>query len=154
MAFSPENCCFCLLILFFPSVFQGIESISTETPSKAVRTKQGLIQGFLQDIRTSNGDKTGLRVEVFRGVPFAAAPIGSLRFLPPVTPSPWKVVRETKNFGPACPQTFPDVENRTEALRHMSEARYQEILRAKTALRNESEDCLYMNIYVPLSGNI
>ena len=41
---------------------------------------------------------------MFQGVPFAAAPVGPLRFRPPVDPEPWAGVRETTQSGPAAPQ--------------------------------------------------
>ena len=38
------------------------------------------------------------------GIPFAAAPVKNLRFMPPVTVSPWKEVLDTNQFQPVCPQ--------------------------------------------------
>jgi len=49
------------------------------------------------------------------GIPFAAAPVKNLRFMPPVTVSPWKEVLDTNQFQPVCPQVnqcqpvFPQV---------------------------------------------
>lgn len=44
------------------------------------------------------------RVHAFRGVPYAAAPVGALRFRPPAPVIPWIHVRNTRAFGPPCPQ--------------------------------------------------
>ena len=41
---------------------------------------------------------------VFRGVPFAAPPVGPLRWRPPVLPVVWAGVRDAREFGPPCPQ--------------------------------------------------
>ncbi|HEX4181313.1 MAG TPA: carboxylesterase family protein [Caulobacteraceae bacterium] len=42
--------------------------------------------------------------ESFLGVPFAAPPVGPLRWKPPQPVAPWTGVREASVFGPACPQ--------------------------------------------------
>lgn len=44
------------------------------------------------------------RVAVYKGVPYAAPPVGSLRFRPPVPMKPWDGVREAYLFGDACHQ--------------------------------------------------
>ena len=41
----------------------------------------------------------------FLGIPFAAPPIGPLRFAPPVPFPSWTSIRPALQFGPGCPQT-------------------------------------------------
>ena len=41
----------------------------------------------------------------FRGLPYAAAPTGDLRWRPPVPPARWKGVRDATAFAPSCPQS-------------------------------------------------
>lgn len=41
---------------------------------------------------------------VYKGVPYAAAPVGLLRFRPPAAPTAWKGVRAADRFGALCPQ--------------------------------------------------
>ncbi|MEV0322491.1 carboxylesterase/lipase family protein [Streptomyces sp. NPDC050658] len=63
------------------------------------------------------------RVTVFRGIPYAAPPVGPLRFASPMPPEPWKGVRDAIRFGAPALQTdyVPD----------------------------GSEDCLYANVWTP-----
>ncbi len=65
----------------------------TVPESDVVRVEQGLVRG------SREGD-----VVVYRDVPFAAPPVGPLRWLPPEPPAPWQSVRDASEFGPPCPQ--------------------------------------------------
>ena len=51
-------------------------------------------------------------VEAFLAIPYAAPPVGSLRFLPPASPGPWPGIRPANNLPPVCPQQMPDLTNR------------------------------------------
>jgi para-nitrobenzyl esterase len=63
------------------------------TPTIAV-TQFGAVEGVV--------DGNFLR---FRGIPFAAPPVGNLRWKPPVAPASWDGIRSAANFGNRCPQT-------------------------------------------------
>jgi len=67
---------------------------------------------------------------VFRGVPYAAPPVGDLRWRPPQAVKPWTGVRKASEFGARCvqPSLFSDM-----------------IFPEKSM----SEDCLYLNIWTP-----
>ena len=58
-----------------------------------VRVRQGLLKGVVQD-----------GVLVFRGVPFAAPPVGALRFRPPQPAAQWEGLRDAVSNGPAAIQ--------------------------------------------------
>ncbi len=64
------------------------------------------------------------------GIPFAAPPVGPLRWHPPQPVQPWKGVRLATRFGPRCMQlpVFSDMVFRSDGM---------------------SEDCLYLNVWVP-----
>jgi para-nitrobenzyl esterase len=64
---------------------------------------------------------------IFKGIPFAAAPVGPLRFAPPVAPQPWTTARDASAFGSACPQNN----------------------QPGTA---QSEDCLSLNVWAHTRG--
>ena len=61
-----------------------------------VRTQSGLVSGVSSRWIPS--------VTVFKGIPFAAPPVGNLRFRPPQPPLPWHGVLKAGRFGPICPQ--------------------------------------------------
>ena len=92
-----------------------IQSVGGQSALNAriVKTKQGTVKGVL--VVPSNRELQP--VEAFLGVPYASPPVGALRFMPPVSPLPWNGVRLMDKYGPACPQTLPDVGNEREALR-------------------------------------
>ncbi|HEY40473.1 MAG TPA: carboxylesterase family protein [Dehalococcoidia bacterium] len=82
-----------------------------------IMTDSGLVSGTLVD-------DAGEEVRVYKGIPFAAPPVGDLRWEPPQSVEPWEGVLECTDFAPIAPQvTSSDAE--------------------------QSEDCLYLNVYTP-----
>ena len=92
--------------------------------SATAQTTAGTIEGT---------EENGLCV--FRGVPFAAPPVGELRFKPPQPVESWDGVREAKSFGPISLQ----------ASNEMLEA----LLPPSDPPQPQSEDCLYLNVWTP-----
>ena len=93
----------------------------------------GLSSQNLVDVRVAEGvlagtDSSG--VKIFKGVPFAAPPVGNLRWREPQPVEPWQGVRKATQFGPNPMQEplFGDMNFGT---------------------RQMSEDCLYLNIWTP-----
>ena len=89
-----------------------------------VRTEAGMVQG------TMEGGTT-----VFKGIPFAAPPLGDLRWRAPKPPVAWTGVRQADKFSPACVQV-PIV--------------FRE-LGMDTV--ETSEDCLYLNVWTPAKSS-
>lgn len=116
--------------------------------SRIVEIETGSIRGIILELNSRHLEP----VEVFRGVPYARPPVGPLRFLPPQLPLPWPGTRLADTFGAVCPQRHPDVSNRTAALQDIPKGRYHFLKRIIPLLVNQSEDCLFLNIYVPGSG--
>ena len=50
-------------------------------------------------------EDTGTGTYAWKGVPFAKAPVGDLRWKPPVDPDPWTSPKYTQQFGNACVQS-------------------------------------------------
>lgn len=116
--------------------------------SRVVRTRNGDIRGFIVTPESRYLEP----VEAFRGIPYASAPIGTLRFMPPVSGAQWSGVKIAEEFGPVCPQVLPDIRNETAVLKRISKGRLEYLKRILPFLTNQSEDCLYLNIYAPAQG--
>ena len=92
--------------------------------------------------RVEQGQVQGLRgghpeVSVFRGIPYAAPPVGPLRWKPPQMPLPWQGVYQAYDFSSIACQ--PGLPSGTPAGR----------LRAAGPPRPQSEDCLTLNLWTP-----
>ncbi len=83
----------------------------------------GLIAGTVRD-----------GISEFKGIPFAAPPVGALRWKAPQPVTPWSGVRQTVKFGPACMQ------DPAQATRMAPGVRL-------------SEDCLYLDIWTPAKSS-
>lgn len=57
-------------------------------------------------------------------------------------------------FSAVCPQRLPDIANETAALERMPRGRLEYLKRLLPYLKNQSEDCLYLNIYAPIQGKL
>jgi para-nitrobenzyl esterase len=88
-----------------------------------VTTKSGKLEGF-----TENG------LYVFKGVPYAAQPVGDLRWMPTQPVKPWSGVRPAKKFGAISPQNAMPV-----AAPGMPDF----------SKEVQDEGCLYLNIWTP-----
>lgn len=64
--------------------------------SRIVHTKYGSVSGVIVHLEGRHLDP----VEAFRGIPYASPPIGSLRFMPPVTGALWSGVKKADRYVP------------------------------------------------------
>jgi para-nitrobenzyl esterase len=94
------------------------------------KTEFGVVEG----LPGGNPDVT-----IFKGIPFAAPPVGALRWRPPKAPSSWDGIYKAYSFPNICPQQL-----RTPGGRHV-----------ETPLPFEApnEDCLYLNIWTPAESS-
>ena len=128
-------------------LFILINIVSSMSP-RVVDTTKGRLKGF---IVTPPG-RHFKPVEVYLGVPYARAPVADFRYLPPVSSPPWDGVRKATKMPPACPQTLPDIRNETAALETMPRGRLEYLKKLLPYLQDQSEDCLFLNIYAPYQG--
>ncbi len=92
---------------------------------RTVRVETGMLEG----VEDANG------VTAFKGIPFAAPPVGNLRWRPPQPPVRWDGVRKADRFGASCVQ------------KEVAElGPYTEESLTQGAV---SEDCLFINVWTP-----
>ena len=105
-----------------------------ETGGKTSAATRRLAGGETTSVRVAAGEllgelvggDSGSGVRVFRGVPYAAPPIGKLRWASPEPPIPWVGVRDATRFG------TPALQGETF-----------------TPRSQQSEDCLFLNVWTP-----
>ena len=78
-----------LALAALPALAAPAERALVPRPSIAT----GRIRGAVQD-----------GVAAYLGIPYAAPPVGNLRWRPPAPPMPWEGVLDATQFGPSCPQ--------------------------------------------------
>ena len=105
-------------------------------PRPTVDTKLGELQGDVQE---------GIRV--FRGIPFAAPPVGPLRWALPQAPAPWQGVRDATKFGPDCPVPAGFLRGAQGDAGSVHGPGYDVWVAKMEA--GGSEDCLTLNIWAP-----
>ena len=96
-----------------------LAAAATGASAEPVKTTGGLVEG------TTIGDS---EIRIYKSIPFAAPPVGELRWQAPRPASPWQGVRSEREFGPRCLQgkIFDDI-----------------------VFDSLSEDCLTLNIWTP-----
>lgn len=102
-------------------VLIAMKTSMAETRSLTVATGEGRVSGKM----LNEG-----KVHAFLGIPYAAPPVGNLRWRAPERPAAWKGLRDATKFAPHCVQgvVFTDMS-------------FQD--------GTPSEDCLYLNVYAP-----
>jgi para-nitrobenzyl esterase len=95
----------------------GAATAGAAGPSVVVHTDKGVVRGAVVD-----------GVRAFLGVPYAAPPVGSLRWRPPQPAAAWRGIRDAVAFAPHCAQSV-----------------------SPFGVASTSEDCLYLNVYTPSS---
>ena len=100
---------------------QTMPNLSEQNHGAIVNAPAGKVEGRLEG-----------NLRVFKGIPFAEPPVGSLRWKPPAAMPRWTGVRKTTDFGPACLQPKPQLSN----------------IYTRDPMPM-SEDCLTLNIWTP-----
>ncbi len=98
-----------------------INTFSQNQNLAIVQVDGGRIEGAIED-----------GIAVYKGIPYAAPPIGELRWKAPQPVIPWSGVKQAKKYGNACPQLKLPVKGFINA--------------------DMSEDCLYLNVWAPATS--
>lgn len=104
-----------------PPTFDSGATMIPMTITSAPRVK--IASGELEGVRENN-------LNVFKGIPFAAPPVGALRWREPQPVAAWNGLRKADTFGNACIQPTTKIEG-------------------AGAASPQSEDCLYLNVWTP-----
>ncbi|RAK87289.1 carboxylesterase [Aspergillus costaricaensis CBS 115574] len=113
-----------LLILFLPVAVAASSPINNASTFPIVHRNYGDILSTTSPYRPN--------IKFFKGIPYAAPPTGELRWKPPVKPEPWSGTYNATEFSAQCPQAL-----------NMGTGLWT------TGPADQSEDCLYMNIWTP-----
>ncbi|GMR32351.1 hypothetical protein PMAYCL1PPCAC_02546, partial [Pristionchus mayeri] len=114
------QCSLCSSMFFLLPLFLLFLPSSSLTLFPVISTSFGFIRGYPF---TSSG---GFTAHIFKKLPFAAAPLGDLRWAKPQPPPKWNETIDGTFFGPACAQRN---------------------LRYSGPVTGVSEDCLHINVY-------
>ncbi|XP_054026275.1 fatty acyl-CoA hydrolase precursor, medium chain-like [Dryobates pubescens] len=125
-----------LLALILTIAGTALLATGQKAEQPEAETKYGRVRGYQFHV-----DAAEKSVNVFLGLPFAKPPVGPLRFSEPQPPEPWKGVRDATSYPPMCLQDKAKGQYLSNVVTNRKE---------KVALQ-VSEDCLYLNVYTPVS---
>jgi para-nitrobenzyl esterase len=108
----------------FAAALAALTLIACATSAETVNIDSGPLSG------TSDNSS-----DIYRGIPYAAPPVGARRWAPPAAPAKWTAPRDATAFGPICPQP-PRGDGAI----------------AQGGNQKQSEDCLYLNVFAPHGG--
>ena len=94
-----------------------LAAVAAPVAAQQVATAEGRVRGIAEE-----------GAEVFKGVPFAAPPVGEFRWRPPQPATPWQGVHDASRFGQYCMRPVADTAH------------------------DPSEDCLYLNVWRPVGA--
>jgi para-nitrobenzyl esterase len=124
-----------LLCVVVGTIALGRNAAGQQKPP-TVRVDTGLLQGAFED-----------GVIVYKGIPFAAPPVGELRWRPPQPVARWVGVRQATKFAPDCMQEQFGLPRSQPGI----SATGSDASTVQT-MPPPSEDCLYLNVWTPESA--
>jgi para-nitrobenzyl esterase len=115
----------CLCFAFLFQSFKSKEFKENISPTDTLRIESGVLSGLKNETN---------KVSIYKGIPFAAPPVGDLRWKAPQPVKAWTGIKKCENYGPSPYQNAPAPFSMWSA----------EFLIPKEPI---SEDCLYLNVW-------
>jgi para-nitrobenzyl esterase len=132
--------CGVLMLLVGTFFLAGDPPLTAATGAASGLAAEPPVNGLQEPVSVDGGQVTGTPtiqwtpgVRLFRGIPYAAAPVGNLRWRAPQPVVPWQGVKRADDFSAACMQLPTNTEGNAWREGHTP----------------VSEDCLYLNIWTP-----
>ena len=113
-------------LALLPVVLFAAAAFSSVPPVVHAQEQTPLVLTFSGPVR---GSVTSAGVREFLGIPYAAPPVGNLRWRPPVPHAPWFASLEATQFANHCPQPP-----------------------SPFGIASVTEDCLFLNVFTPDSN--
>ena len=123
------------------AVATGVGTVALSQTPPHVRVDTGDLQGEVAD-----------GVDAFKGIPFAAPPVGDLRWRPPQPAAPWTGVRQATEFGANCMQGRGGGPPPSAGARAGAPAPTPAPPPGAPVVQAPSEDCLFLNVWRPASA--
>ncbi|CAI4232612.1 unnamed protein product [Auanema sp. JU1783] len=121
-------------------------SKSRSGETRSVSTSWGVVRG---ELISPNADDLP-PVAQYLGIPYGVAPNGQFRFNMAISAAKWThMPKEAKKLSPVCLQTQLPELSETRAFQTTSAQRFDHVHRLLPKLKEQSEDCLTMNLFVP-----
>ena len=115
---------------FFAAVLTAVVLAGCSPANPVLEIEGGKVQGVESSVKG---------VYIYKGIPFAAPPVGDLRWKEPQPVVPWEGVKVADTFGPGAMQAKHDSSNPWTSEFYWEDPEF-------------SEDCLYLNVWTPAPG--
>ena len=115
---------------FFAAVLTAAALVGCSPANPVLEIEGGKVQGVESSVKG---------VYIYKGIPFAAPPVGDLRWKEPQPVVPWEGVKVADTFGPGAMQVKHDSSNPWTSEFYWEDPEF-------------SEDCLYLNVWTPAPG--
>ena len=115
---------------FFATVLTAVALVGCSPANPVLEIEGGKIQGVESSVKG---------VYIYKGIPFAAPPVGDLRWKEPQPVLPWEGVKVADTFGPGAMQAKHDSSNPWTSEFYWEDPEF-------------SEDCLYLNVWTKAPG--
>ena len=115
---------------FFAALVTAAALVGCHPANPVLDIEGGKVQGVESSVKG---------VYIYKGIPFAAPPVGDLRWKEPQPVVPWEGVKVADTFGPGAMQAKHDSSNPWTSEFYWEDPEF-------------SEDCLYLNVWTPAPG--